>query len=138
MGTSRKTARWTAAVIVLIAMIGCGGPAHESVEGKVTLDGGAVDGGTISFLPTVGQSASGAWGHITAGTYSLPTGKGPVAGTYRVEIRWMRKTGRMVSGYGTQAPEMASVIPERFNQASELKVSIKPGKNQCDFALTSR
>jgi hypothetical protein len=138
MDMSKAVTEWMAAAIALTAIVGCGGPVHECVEGNVTFDGKLVDGGTISFIPTSGQSASGAWGDITAGKYSLPAGRGPVAGTYRVEIRWMRATGRMVSGFGTQAPELASVIPSRYNQSSELKASITPGKNQCDFAITSR
>jgi hypothetical protein len=138
MAPAKTMTKSMAVAIVLMAIVGCGGPVHEGVEGNVTLDGKPVDGGTISFIPTDGRSASGAWGDITAGKYSLPAGHGPVAGSYRVEIRWMRATGRMVSGFGTQAPELANVIPGRYNQTSELKASITPGKNQCDFALASK
>jgi hypothetical protein len=119
-------------------MAGCGGPERQAVHGTVTLDGTPVDGGTINFLPVDGKPDSVARGDIKAGSYSIPAGQGPVVGAYRIEIRWMRKTGRMVSGFGTQAPEMASVIPDRYNRMSELKADIKPGDNSLDFDLKSK
>jgi hypothetical protein len=125
--------------LMSLTMLGCGGSNRAAVEGKVTLDGQAVEAGTISFIPSNGNSKSGAWGDIKDGNYAIPTQSGPTVGECRVEIRWMRKTGRMQPGMvpGTEAPEFANVIPVRYNAQSELQATITPGKNQCDFSLHS-
>lgn len=138
MNIPKQAIRRLTLSLAFIVIVGCGGPERAAVDGKVTLDGAPVDGGTISFISTDGQSASGAWGDIKAGSYSFSAGQGPVVGTYRVEIRWMRETGKMVSGFGTQAPELASVIPERYSRMSELKAEIKPGRNEANFQLESK
>lgn len=125
--------------LVTLSMLGCGGSNRAAVEGKVTLDGQAVDVGTISFIPSDGDSKSGAWGDIKDGNYAIPTQSGPTVGECRVEIRWMRKTGRMQPGMvpGTEAPEWANVIPPAYNNQSKLKATVAPAKNQFDFPLQS-
>jgi hypothetical protein len=125
--------------ICLAAIVGCGGDNRAAVQGKVTLDGRDIEG-TISFVPTDGRSTSAAWGEIKEGCYSLPAARGPVVGTYRVEISWMRKTGKKQSNpaHVMFADEIAEAIPTRYNRQSELQAEIKPEKNQVDFNLTSK
>jgi hypothetical protein len=123
------------------ACLGCGG-GKVPVEGAVTLDGQAVEEGTISFEPADGRGPS-TGGPIRAGRYRLAGEAGATAGEKVVRIIALRKTGRMVP-VGTPAPtgalmeEVVQCVPARYNTRSELKVSVTPGRtNTHDFDLKS-
>ena len=120
------------------ALVGCGDD-RAAVQGTVTLDGQDIEG-MISFVPTNGRSTSAAWAEIKQGRYSIPTAQGPAVGNYRVEISWMRKDGKKLTSVANSmlAEQIAEAIPARYNQKSELKADIAPGKNQLDFALSSK
>ena len=50
-------------------------------------------------------------------------------------------TGRMIAGEGIPGepdtvPEIEQYIPERYNHASELRITLKPGENHHDLALS--
>jgi len=128
---------WIALATVPLVITGCGGPARGAVTGKVTLDGQPVDGGNILFvLQAKGQRGSSC-AEIVAGKYSLAAAQGPVVGPNRVEIRWPRKTGRKMPQYPT-LDELREAVPSRYHYDSELRVDVQSGKNQFDFALTSK
>jgi hypothetical protein len=121
-----------------MAIVGCDDD-RAAVQGTVTLDGQDSEG-IISFVPTNGRSTSAAWAEIKQGRYSLPAAQGPAVGNYRVEISWMRKNGKKFANVANSmlAEQIAEAIPARYNQKSELKADITPGKNQLDFTLTSK
>jgi hypothetical protein len=123
----------------LATLAGCRGENRAAVEGKVTLDGTAIDG-AINFVSTDGKSVAGASGEIRAGHYSFSAARGPVVGTYRVEVRSVRKTGKVhrAPPPANQIEEWADIIPVRYNSQSELKAEIKPGENQVDFDLKTK
>ena len=83
-----------------------------------------------------------AGGEIVKGRYQLSGKAGPAVGWNRVEIRAMRKTGKMVPmpfpARGKMVEEQVEAIPPRFNSASTLKVEVKPGDNTADFAVESK
>jgi hypothetical protein len=124
--------------VVLIALAGCGLESSSSVHGKVTLDGQPVEAGNIAFLPTAasGRKAAAA---IEQGAYALSASDKLVPGSYRVEIRWPKSTGRKIPSAdpGMQVDETREAIPEKYNTSSTLTVEIAKGDAAKDFALTS-
>ncbi|WZO97472.1 hypothetical protein EP7_004506 [Isosphaeraceae bacterium EP7] len=132
-------------IFALHCLSGCDVPAdvlaRVAVSGRLTLDGAPVENGTITFLPSGAESAVG--GLIKAGEYSIAQAEGPVAGSYRVEIRSSKKTGRRVADVdgepGATVEEFVNDIPTRYNNRSKLTAVIKPGEsNQFDFTLESK
>jgi hypothetical protein len=125
---------------LLVATVGCGASNRAAVAGRVSLDGKPVDGGMISFIPTDRSLGSAAWAEIKAGHYSIPAKTGPVLGTNRVEIRWTRKTGRIVAATppSPATEEVIEAVPTRYNSTSELKVEIKVDKNDVYLELKSK
>jgi hypothetical protein len=82
----------------LLLVSGCGGGSADrgAVGGMVKLDGKPVEKGSILFTPIQGAHGTVAGGEIENGRYQLSATNGPVLGWNRVEIRAMRKTGKMV------------------------------------------
>ena len=140
MRTLRRVFQWTPGWLFLVAVIGCGRANRAAIDGRVTLDGKAVDGGTISFVPIGSAPGPAAGGKIGGGNYSIPATKGLRPGIYRVEIHWVHKTGRMRPALppAPAGEEFAELIPTHYNSESELKAEIKPGENHFDFELKSK
>lgn len=128
---------------VIVAMPGCGnqGANQASVSGTVTLDGKPIEEGSIMLTPIEGTQGSVTGGTIKNGHYELTGKAGAAIGWNRVEIRAVRKTGKMIqkpfSPPGQTIPEKVEAIPPRYNSQSTLKVEIKSGDNTADFALKS-
>ena len=129
---------------VLLMQFGCGpNPSNiASVAGEVKLDGKLLEQGSIQFLPMQGVEGSITNGEIVKGRYRISGKAGPTIGWNRVEIRAVRKTGKMVPmpfpSRGKMIEEQIEAIPPRFNSASTLKVEVKPGGNTADFEVISR
>ena len=102
------------------------------VEGTVTLDGSPVADGMISFGPTIGSSGTATGAKIVDGKYSARAS----AGEMSVAIRAQKKEISQDPDHG-ETISLTELIPEKYNQNSELKASIKPGKNTFDFDLKS-
>ena len=137
-----RTIHGTIAVFLFLAVVvGCGAPERGAVSGKVLLDGQPVDGGDISFIPLDGNNSLAAGGKITAGSYSIPAKKGPGFGKHRVEIRWVKKTGKILPPRGRiREPHEAvrHMIPARYHSQSKLTAQIEVGDNVKDFELQSK
>ena len=91
--------------------------------------------GGIGFLLEGAESTpeNRATGIIQKGRYTLE--KGPAPGTYRVQIYWHKKTGRKIGPPDQATDERKQAIPPKYNEKTELKVEIKPGRNPLDFDL---
>src|SRR5687767_10684703 len=101
MVSPMTSARWRLVVLASLCLAaGCNrgysGDRRYPLSGTVRVDGQPLDVGVISFIPadTDKQRVSG--GPIKDGVYAVEEASGANAGTYRVEVRWYRKTGRMV------------------------------------------
>jgi hypothetical protein len=136
MSTLKKVFAFSTLWLLLVATIGCAKSNRAGVNGQVTLDGKAVEDGTISFLPNDNPGLA-ACSEIKAGSYSIPIKTGPGLGTNRVEIRWTRKSNRPLPD-NPAVFETEEAIPVSYNNQSELKVDVKPGMNQFDFTLDTR
>src|SRR5437870_5517944 len=115
--TRRFTCYFCALVFSLVALAGCGG-SKASVAGDVSADGTPVDHGSIVFVPAGGSGAS-VGTDVRDGKYTLPAERGLVAGKYKVEITWNKKTGRKgrdIADTGAVIEERLQVLPEKFNK----------------------
>ena len=128
------------AVMMLVAVSGCGGGADapQPVSGKVTIKGGGpLEKGTIRFTnPAKKVSATGTVD--ATGSYqlsSLGANDGALVGDYTVTLSGTESGG----GYnpsGETAPAKKP-IDDKYDADSttDLKYTVKPGKNVANFEL---
>jgi hypothetical protein len=128
-------ARLRRAAIVLIALAaGCGDQTTGEVTGMVKIDGKpAPPGSSITFFPTDGKSPT-AGGLIEGGKYSVRV---PV-GIAKVEIRAPRRASRPKEGPGPRGDLVEESLPAKYNDQSELRLDVHPGKNAQDFDLRGK
>lgn len=133
-----KTIRLAAIGCIISFAIGCGG-GNATVEGTVTVDGAPVGNGTIAFIPASSEGKK-AGEQIADGKYALGGEFSPAPGNYKVEIRWNKPTGKKVfnADLNQQMDVFAEGLPEKFHKNSELKATLKPGKNKVDFSLSTK
>lgn len=133
----RTIAGMAAAVALVTAFTGCGGPPKAKVSGTVTLDGEPIENGTISFYPT-GKDGQTAGGGIENGKYTVEASPGEMT----VVISASKVVGKQKMYDTPDSPEVDKVvelIPDRYNKTSELKVNLKPGDNEgINFELTKK
>jgi len=123
------------AALTLLALLtgGCG-RSTPIMEGQVTLDGVPIGKGTIMLMPANGKGQN-AGGGIVAGRYRITASAGPM----EVRITANRKDGTMPDplnpGSGVRIDRYVDYVPARYNEKTELNVTIKPGLNKHDFKL---
>jgi hypothetical protein len=138
-----KTRMLCLLLIPMAAMLGCVGkdPNRSAIGGNVTLDGKPVERGSIVFVATDGTKGAATGGQIEGGRYQIAGKDGAAVGWNRVEVRAVRKTGRMIpkglGGTGKMIEEQAEGVAARFNARSTLKLDVKPGDNTANFEVTS-
>lgn len=124
-----------------LSLVGCGGEKEKgaqklgAVTGKVTLDGNPVPDATVTFTSEKNLTSIGTTD--AAGKYTATFGPsaGVVVGENTVKITVATKQEHAADG--TVKTVAAVVIPEKYNTASTLKVTVKPGANTHDFDLKS-
>ena len=134
--------RWPTYAMLVIACLGCGSSdGRMAVKGNVMLEGVPLETGEIVFLPTGSTQGPVAAGEIKNGEFLIPAAKGPVAGTYRVEITADRKTGKKIQADESSSElvdQYAQYLPARYNDLSELTAEIQPRGEPLQFELSSR
>src|SRR3712207_4601299 len=126
--------RWVGGAVLLAALLaggGCAsGPAGVGVTGGGTLDGQPVGRGndaTIRFEPAH-PKGRGVEAFIDQGKYTLRA----APGTYKVAVTWSKSTGKKLNpkmaGPGAEAELTVSMIPARYNERTELRAEVAPGK----------
>jgi hypothetical protein len=128
--------------VAALALAGCSSSdsGRSRVQGAVSYGGEVVDDGGIAFIPEDGGASQvRATGEIRDGHYELDGSRGPYPGKYRVEIFWYKKTGRQIASPSGKAfkDETKQGIPAKYNDKTDLKVEVKPGRNTFDFDLKS-
>jgi hypothetical protein len=107
-----------------------------TVTGLVTIDGDPAGSGSISFIPVDGMSpSSGA--SIENGKY---TSEAPI-GESKVEIRVPKVVGKKKLYDTPESPVqdiMAEVLPKKYNEATELRLTAQKGKNEKNFDLSTK
>lgn len=124
-------------VFVLCFSSGCGPePVVGEIFGTISLDGKPIDKGSISFAPANGQGPSGG-GEIKDGKYKCDA----ALGECKVEIRSPKVVGKRKLYDTPESPVQEvfeEVLPQKYNEATELRVEIKKGKNEKNWDLPSK
>jgi len=124
-------------LVPLASGCGGGGPELGSVEGTVTLDGQPLANAIVNFEPAdeAGNRSSYDGETDESGHYVLhatASQKGAELGDYTVHI-----TLPELAADDPNA-KTAPRIPAKYNTQSELKATVKDGKNTFDWPLTSK
>ena len=125
--------------LLVLACMGCGpgGPAIESVEGTVTLDGEPLPNASVVFVPESGRPAGAttdSQGHYVL-TFSEGR-KGAMLGKHKVRISTARDPSETPDG--EPIPASPETIPMKYNAQTELEFTVEAGKkNTADFELAS-
>jgi hypothetical protein len=124
-------------------LVGCSsskysGEQRYPLTGEVTFDGQPVDLGSITFIPAE-RKGRPSGGVIENGKYEVPEEKGANAGKHRVEIRWLKRTGRQLKDpeSGEMYDERKEALPDKVHTNSELSVEVPLPENRHDFQLKS-
>jgi hypothetical protein len=116
-------------LVLLLALVGCGGPEFGNVHGTVTLDGEPLVGGTVQFQPDGGSPAFGVTdekGHYKL-DWSADQGGAPL-GKHKVRI----------TSFDESKPRIKERVPEKFNRHTELIREVGAGQQRFDFDLKSK
>ena len=129
--------------LVLILALGlCMGCGRTRIEGRVTLDGEPVDGGTISFFQGSGPGSDKGNSAIMAGKYEIAgdRARNLTPGTYTVQIHWIQKLAKAGANPANvdTSPAVKELIPPKYNSKSTLTKEITSGTNKVDFDLQSK
>jgi hypothetical protein len=127
------------AIVLISAAAGCSGSA-ATVTGTVTLDGQPLTKGDVSFHPD-GAGAAPAYGQIdSSGRYTLSTGTeaGLAPGNYVAVVVATKDPPQPYDKTGAEIPPIP-ITPGKYGNVatSDLKVQVKPGKNDVPLALDS-
>jgi hypothetical protein len=130
-----------------VSLAGCGGPKYEGdqrfpLSGTATLDGQPIDLGSIALIPmgaAPGKDQSASGGIIQDGKYSIPEESGPNAGNYRVEVHWLKLTGKQLldAESGEMYDERKEALPPKYHKDSELTLEAPAPDHIYNLELTS-
>ena len=124
-----------ATVMLCLLVAGCGSENDlAKVEGKVTLNGRPLEGATVEFQPTADGAAPSAGMTDAKGKYELMYTfdvPGAVSGEHVVSIR---TAGTYFDDQGNEL-EREERVPAKYNERTELKRTVEPGRNNFDFEL---
>lgn len=128
----------TPVVAVFFLVAGCGDPTQVVVKGTVTFAGTPVETGSISFFPEPGTESRKASAPIVNGIFEISPERAPSAGSFRIEISWMKKTGMKIPSADPgmdDLDERQEAIPAKYNSDSTLVRDIVRGENKLEFTL---
>ncbi len=125
---------------LLALTIGCSDSGLGRVTGTIHMDGEPLEDAVVTFYPIIegeGQSGGASAARTDAeGKYELSYGRdkmGAEVGEHRVFI----VTGEEGAG-GDYGPAKKETVPKRYNVETELRATVKSGRNVIDFLdLTS-
>jgi hypothetical protein len=131
-----KTPTLIVAILFCLLAMGCEEPNVGILSGKVMVDGQPAETGSIAFFPVDGQAVT-AGGVIADGEYNarVPLGKS------RVVIRVPKVVGEAklydVPDSPTQ-PLLDEMLPARYNNESELEITVEKGPHEHNFETTTK
>jgi hypothetical protein len=134
------------ATLTLAGSTDCGGPEdtlpRQAVSGKVSFEGQPLVKGSIQFIPTGQDKATGVGAIIDGGSYSIARAQGPVPGLYRVLINAPDPASAAsakgkVELLGNGPFQITKdLIPRKYNLATTLTTEVKAGEpNTINFDL---
>ena len=131
-----RFAVWAGFLVAALTLAGCGGDGTAEVTGNVTVDGTPIEAGAIRFVPVDGKSPT-AGAEIKQGRYAARVPVGPA----KVGISMSKVVGKKKLYATPNSPEMpitAEALPPKYNEKTELTFDVQPGRNEKDFALTTK
>lgn len=121
----------SAALVVLIALVGCDGrPTRVPVSGKVLIDGQPLKFGAVIFVPENGRSSSGALdanGHFTLTCFT--PNDGALLGKHRIQVLGTQQVSERTAR--VHAPKKYAAV-----ETSELSEEIKGATDSLAINLT--
>jgi hypothetical protein len=140
-GNSTRWGWWWLLGVLVVSATGCGGSYDATIAGRVTLDGQAVNRGTVAFHPTGGGPA--AYARVSDdGSYYVRTGReeGLPSGEYVATIVANEPPAEAHTKLGGPPPPGKPITPAWYRtiKTSGLEFKIEPGDNQCNLDLTSQ
>lgn len=125
---------WLAFLLVLVP--GCGSSLAQ-VEGVATLDDQELAHGNVVFHPV--ETGPSAVGNIASGRYSLSAGTQPgiPPGDYIATVVVQSKVERD-DKEDVKTIKLLSPAKYSKKETSDLRVTVKPGRNQIPLKLTSK
>lgn len=125
--------------MLIVGLAGCSNgvktPDLGQVSGTVTLNGKPLDGATVEFIPDAGRPSIGMTD--AQGKYKLlfrADQPGAVIGTHSVRIT-SRRDSSGGEGSTPLVKARSETVPQKYNDATTLKVDVKAGSNTHDFPL---
>jgi hypothetical protein len=115
-------------------------PTRGKLEGKVTLNGKPLPGGSIRFM-ALDPAGINVLADVKDGQYAVPEEQGPTKGKYRVEFSVPSATKKRIPSddvpgeFIEVAPE---TLPPRYHSASQITIDYDPASPKShDFQLTT-
>lgn len=134
-GSMRKLLLRLVCCVWLILFLGCG-DSGISIRGKITVNGEPLESAELKFLPLDAVDNEHVGAVVANGEFEVEDNERIKEGEYQVQVCAFRKSGKKVwDGMGdgsnkTMVDDFSQFIPNRYNDASELKVSLKKGENE--------
>lgn len=130
--------RMTLVAAWLLVAVGCGGGNEATVVGVVTLDGKALNRGTVNFIPAAG--GAGATATIApGGAFEARTGSAPglQPGEYIVTVQ--AREDVIIDPKGGLPMPGKLITPRKYDSrgTSDLRATIAPGDNELKLELDS-
>ena len=119
-----------------LALIGCSRSDMGTVTGSVTVDGEPAKVGAISFFAVDGRAPT-AGAPIVDGKFTAQV----KPGVCMVQIRVSKVVGKKKIYDTPDSPVRevwAEVLPAKYNDNTQLKLEVKRGENQKEYALTTK
>jgi hypothetical protein len=123
-------------LIACIALVGCSRSDMGIVTGSVTVDGEPAKVGAISFFAVDGRAPT-AGAPIVDGQFKAQVNPG----LCMVQIRVSKVVGKKKIYDTPNSPVRevwAEVLPAKYNDNTQLKLDVKRGENQQEYALTTK
>ena len=132
---SARSKQFLGTSLAIVLLLGCASKptvpgAH--LAGTVSIDGRAVEDGSIVFTPIGAAHGRTVGTKISSGRYDCPY---VPLGESLVQIYALRPTGKMIEVMGSMKPEMQDLVPKKYRDGSKIEVQ-GDNLNQ-DFALKS-
>jgi hypothetical protein len=125
----------------MVFLVGCGkngsGKPTAHLSGTITIDGQPVPDntvGSVTFRPSGSGQASPTTAQVIDGKYDCPNAP---QGNVTVFFQLVQQTGKMVGDPGRQAPEVRSLLADKYS-VSGIDLNVTDDNSSQDFALTSK
>ncbi len=121
-------------LVLMLCSAGCSSDGLIDIDGTVTFHGQPLEKGSITFLPTNGDSPTAA-AIIENGRYTVRL----ATGSKSVKIEGFKVLGKKPLYLGSpdspMIDDLKQVLPDKYNTRSTLTCEITSGKRCYDFAL---